>query len=70
MDIDQINDRIDALNELRTALEKVQEEAQYLGVEPEMGAIMQELGTLEGMAALFYEADQEALSRAFERMAL
>jgi hypothetical protein len=70
MDIDQINDRIDALNELRTALEKVQEEAQYLGVEPEMGAIMQELGTLEGMAALFYEADREALSRAFERMAL
>lgn len=70
MDIDWINDRIDALNELRTALEKVQEEAQYLGVEPEMGAIMQELGTLEGMAALFYEADREALSRAFERMAL
>lgn len=70
MDIDQINDRIDALNDLRTALEKVQEEAQYLGVEPEMGAIMQELGTLEGMAALFYEADREALSRAFERMAL
>jgi hypothetical protein len=70
MDIDRINDRIDALNELRTALEKVQEEAQYLGVEPEMGAIMQELGTLEGMAALFYEADREALSRAFERMAL
>lgn len=70
MDIDRINDRIDALNELRTALEKVQEEAQYLGVEPEMGAIMQELGTLEGMAALFHEADREALSRAFERMAL
>jgi hypothetical protein len=70
MDIDRINDRIDALNELRTALEKVQEEAQYLGVEPEMGAIMQELGTLEGMAALFYETDREALSRAFERMAL
>ena len=70
MDIEQINDRIDALNELRTALEKVQEEAQYLGVEPEMGAIMQELGTLESMAALFYEADREALSRAFERMAL
>lgn len=70
MDIDQINDRIDALNELRTALEKVQEEAQYLGVEPEMSAIMQELGTLEGMAALYNEADREALSRAFERMAL
>ena len=70
MDIDQINDRIDALNELRTALEKVQEEAQYLGVEPEMGAIMQELGTLEGMAALYNEKDRAAISRALERMAL
>ena len=70
MDIDLINDRIDALNELRTALEKVQEEAQYLGVEPEMGAIMQELGTLEGMAALYNEKDRAAISRALERMAL
>jgi hypothetical protein len=70
MDIDLINDRIDALNELRRNLIEVQEEAQHLGVEPEMGAIMQELGTLEGMAALYYEEDRAAISRALERMAL
>lgn len=70
MDIDQINDRIDALDELRTALEKVQEEAQYLGVEPEMGAIMQELGTLGCLAAQYYDSDWEELSRAYERMVL
>lgn len=70
MDIDRINDRIDALNELRRNLIEVQEEAQHLGVEPEMGAIMQELGTLEGMAALYNEKDRAALSRALERMAL
>jgi hypothetical protein len=70
MDIDRINDRIDALNELRRNLIEVQEEAQHLGVEPEMGAIMQELGTLEGMAALYNDADRETLRRAMERMAL
>lgn len=70
MDIDLINDRIDALNELRRNLIEVQEEAQHLGVEPEMGAIMQELGALEGMAALYNEKDRAAISRALERMAL
>ena len=70
MDIDRLNDRIDALKELRRNLIEVQEEAQHLGVEAEMGAVMQELGVLEGMAALYYEADREALSRAFERMAM
>ena len=70
MDIDLINDRIDALNELRRNLIEVQEGAQHLGVEPEMSAIMQELRTLEGMAALYNEKDRAAISRALERMAL
>ena len=70
MDIDWINERIERLRELRRNLIEVQEEAQHLGVEPEMGAIMQELGTLEGMAALYNEKDRAAISRAFERMAM
>ena len=70
MDIDWINERIERLRELRRNLIEVQEEAQHLGVEPEMSAVMQELGVLEGMAALCYEADREALRRAFERMAM
>ena len=70
MDIDWINERIERLRELRRNLIEVQEEAQHLGVEPEMSAVMQELGVLEGMAALYYEADREALRRAFERMAM
>jgi len=70
MDIDRLNDRIDALKELRMKIAEVEEEARALGVEAEMGAVMQELGTLEGMAALYYEEDREALSRAFERMAM
>lgn len=70
MDIDQLNDRIDALKELRMKIAEVEEEARALGVDAEMGAVMQELGVLEGMAALYYEADRKALRRAFERMAM
>ena len=70
MDIDRLNDRIDALKELRMKIAEVEEEARALGVEAEMGAVMQELGVREGMAARYYAADREALSRAFERMAM
>ena len=70
MDIDKINDRIERLDTLKSDLEELMEEARELGVELEMGEIMRELGNLAGMAALYYEADREALSRAFERMAM
>lgn len=69
MDIDRINDRLERLRDLRLRLSEVEEEAKALNVEPEMGAIMEEIGLCEGWAAIWYEADQEALRRAYERMA-
>lgn len=70
MDIDKLNDRIDALRELKSRLEDLEEDARELDVELDMGSIVHALGLAEGMAALYYEADREALSRAFERMAI
>lgn len=70
MDIDRINDRIEALRELKSRLEDLEEEARELDVELDGGEIMKELGACEGMAALYYEADCEALRRAYGRMAL
>lgn len=70
MDIDRINDRIEALRELKSRLEDLEEDARKLDVELDMGSIMHALGLVEGAAALYYEADREALCRAYERMAL
>lgn len=67
MDIDE---RIDRLRALKRDLQDAEEEARALDVELDMKAIMHELGLAEGAAALLREADREALSRAFERMAL
>ncbi len=70
MDIDKINDRIERLRALKDDLEELMEEARALDVDPDMGSIMELLGYCEGLAAIYYEADREALSRAYERMAL
>lgn len=69
MDIDRINERLDRLHSLRRDLIELIEEAKALDVELEMGAIMKEIGLCNGWAAVLNEADQEALRRAYERMA-
>lgn len=70
MDIDRINDLIDRLRALRRELDELLAEAKALDVELDEGSIMERLGYYEGLAAVCRKADREALSRAYERMAL
>lgn len=66
MDIDQINDRLEQLRGLKARLAELEAESKALDVELEVGAIAEEIDLCERWAAIWYEADREALRRTYE----
>lgn len=69
-DLDQINDVIDELRDIRSDLRTLTERAAVLGLELDEDVLTGAIELGEKWAALLHEAGEDDLKRAYERMSV
>lgn len=69
-DVDQINDLIDEIRDIRSDLRTLTERAGVLGLELDEDVLTGAIELGEKWAALLHEAGEDDLKRAYERMSL